>query len=59
MPVAPVSGTDKSGEANRAAAYVRLLKKGSDEALGVYLVGLEDWFAGASRRCRWAARRMT
>ena len=50
VPVDPVSGTDMSGEVNRSAAYVRLLKKGSDEALGVYLVGLEDWFAGASEK---------
>ncbi len=59
VPVDPVSGTDMSGEGNRSAAYVRLLKKGSDEALGVYLVGLEDWFAVRRRRCRWTARRMT
>ena len=50
VPVDPVSGTDNSGEANRPAAYVRLLKKGTREALGVYLVGLEDWFAGGSEK---------
>jgi ABC-type transport system involved in cytochrome c biogenesis permease subunit len=50
VPLDPVSGIDTSGEVNRSAAYVRLLRKNSDEALGVYLVGLEDWFAGASEK---------
>ncbi len=45
-PAASVSGTDMSGGTNRAAAYVRLLKKGTTEPLGVYLFGLEDTFRG-------------
>ncbi len=41
-----VSGTDMSGGSNRAAAYVRLLKKGTSEPLGVYLFGLDEWLRG-------------
>ena len=48
VPATPVSGTDMSGETNRAAAYVRLLRKGTTEPLGVYLCGLEDTFRGRS-----------
>lgn len=48
VPVAPISGTDSSGAMNRSAAYVRLLQKEGGADLGVYLVGLDDWFAGAS-----------
>jgi ABC-type transport system involved in cytochrome c biogenesis permease subunit len=35
-----VSGTDSSGRTNLPAVYVRLLKKGTDEPLGVHLVSL-------------------
>ena len=41
-----VSGTDMSGGSNRAAAYVRLLKKGATEPLGVYLLSMDDWLRG-------------
>ena len=46
VPAPSVSGTDMSGDSNRPAAYVRLLKKGTTEPLGVYLFGLEDWMRG-------------
>ncbi|MHB9076459.1 MAG: cytochrome c biogenesis protein [Pirellulaceae bacterium] len=46
VPAASVSGTDMSGESNRSAAYVRLLKKGTNDPLGVYLFGLDDVFRG-------------
>jgi ABC-type transport system involved in cytochrome c biogenesis permease subunit len=49
VPATPVSGTDMSGETNRAAAYIRLLRKGTTEPLGVYLCGLEDTFRGRSQ----------
>jgi ABC-type transport system involved in cytochrome c biogenesis permease subunit len=42
----PVSGTDTSGASNRAAAYVRLRDAASQQELGVWLVGLDDWFRG-------------
>jgi ABC-type transport system involved in cytochrome c biogenesis permease subunit len=50
VPADPVSGTSTSGEANQPAVYVRVLKKGTNEALGVYLFGLQDWFAGKAEK---------
>jgi len=44
----PISGTDTSSQSNRSAAYVRLLIKGTEQDLGVYLVGLEDWMSGGT-----------
>ncbi|MEX0677961.1 MAG: cytochrome c biogenesis protein CcsA [Pirellulales bacterium] len=34
------AGTDASGNVDSTAAYVKLLKKGTDEAIGTYLVGV-------------------